>query len=581
MVEFITRASRHSLENSANCHGLLQVFETATCGPFSLRPRGGFKFGYGYRYGEVPLPGIGRAKNGTRVTLRPVADPNQRSVVQCSLGCSVFGASLPHADPHHQSTVVGSIFKRVASCPLKRDQQLFRKFGNFVDEWISKNLQPIPNSADVSFETWIAGTYYPLQRKNQLREVYERLQVSDAPHSLRNSRVLAFVKDESYPSFKHARSIYARVDEFKVMVGPMFKLMESQLYSRPEFIKHVAVSDRARYITEHLQAAGATYMATDYTAFESHFDAELLRTCEFKFYRHMVRDCGTLIPIEAYYEKVVSGINRCKFRSVLAEIPASRMSGEMSTSLGNGFTNLMVFLFIMQELGLKGTACVIEGDDCLARIFPGDISIERIKSYYERLGFHIKLELHVNLNEASFCGLVFDPDVMINLPDPIKKIMKLGWISSKFKNASIKTRTELLRGKAMSLMAEARGCPVLQELAVSVMRLTSKFHWRIDDYWLRAMVANSDRTVLEVDFKSRVLVEKVYGILIEDQYSIESYFRSLTDLGELNHPILSAYIKDEWLFYDSCYTSYVEDSHFSPPLPYQNNYFDYFDNLLE
>lgn len=146
---------------------------------------------------------------------------------------------------------------------------------------------------------------------------------------------------------------------------------------------------------------------------------------------------------------------------------ACRMSGEMNTSLGNGFTNLILFLFFMQELGNEDFCCVVEGDDLLAKV-DGPLPS---KEDYERAGFTIKVERHLKLSDCSFCGLVFDENEMICIADPLKIIMKMGWSSHLWTQCSKRTRLRLLKSKALSCYHQYRGVPIVQAFSWNILRL--------------------------------------------------------------------------------------------------------------
>lgn len=328
-----------------------------------------------------------------------------------------------------------------------------------------------------------------------------------------------------------------------------------------EFIKRIPVDLRPEYIINRLKKPGAIYMATDYTAYESHFTAELMHDCEFQFYDHMVKNIPEARRVMKRFKKTVSGMNDVKFTTLSAKIPASRMSGEMNTSLGNGFANLMIFLFLMKELGVIDHKCVIEGDDCLARFFPSGVLshlsrqalITLVQDKYKEFGMNVKIELHDDLCKASFCGLVFDDQVKDNLADPTKIILKLGWIHAKYVKSSQKTRRELLKGKAMSILASNPGCPIVQDIALWILRLTPKDHYRIEDNWAKIKIEGCSLLPKPIQFESRLLMEEVFGYTVEEQLSIESYFKNKCDLAPIENHIIYHHISASALHYDLNY----------------------------
>lgn len=376
-----------------------------------------------------------------------------------------------------------------------------------------------------------------------------------SPHG---TRVKCFVKDEGYPKYKHARGIYARVDEFKVLVGPVIKEIENELYKHPSFIKHVPVEERPRYILDKLRKPGAVYLATDYTAFESHFTPEMMNAVEFELYRYMGSCNSEANQILDVFMKTISGVNRCTFGSKLeARLRACRMSGEMNTSLGNGFSNYMFYLFSMSELGVPGEShdCVIEGDDCLAGvILPRNVTPDVVQGKFTTIGLNIKMEVHYSIGDASFCGLVFDENVLTNVVDPVKQILNFGWIGERFQHSSAKTRTKLLRGKAISLLCSARGCPVLQPFALKILELTKGYCHKKIESWTTKHCVNKTLEPIQIQWGSREVMERVFKISVVDQLALEKEISQIRSLSPFHLPTLDHYIGEDCFHYYDHYT---------------------------
>jgi len=140
------------------------------------------------------------------------------------------------------------------------------------------------------------------------------------------------------------------------------------------------------------------------------------------------------------------------------------MSGEMNTSLGNGWANYILFSYIVQGKGGEWEGFV-EGDD---GIFCSSVPVET--SDYNRLGFDVKIEEVDNISEASFCGIISAPDGTL-LKDPRRVLQTFGWTHS-FIHAGDEVMDELLRAKALSLCYEAPQCPILGVLARSALAFT-------------------------------------------------------------------------------------------------------------
>lgn len=520
---------------------------------------------YGYRIGEVPLPKITPIKDKIKFSRIAEVDLEIRSPIAVSLGCHVLGFSAPGPDPCDPYTMAAGVCKRVACKPPSANSQRMFRFREFVRTFVRKNFTPLAPDSDLSIETWLESTDYPRWRKDELLKAWS--EVTDI-WDTKYHTVKSFMKDETYfPDYKHARGIYARRDETKCFLGPVFKLIEKIVYNHPSFIKHVPVKDRPNYIMSMLHKHGSTYFATDYTAFESLFTRELMECCEFELYDYMTRDLPCHEEFMSFCNFVLAGINHIQFKFFWFSMLASRMSGEMCTSLGNGFTNLMVMLFLCIEVGSIDFVGVVEGDDGLFRIS----GPAPTKSDFESLGLTIKLETHVDISTASFCGIIFDTIDRCNIADPRKVLLNFGWGSSKYASVSKNERLlELLKCKSLSLAHQYPGCPIIQSLAMYGLRVTAKVpvlnalrtacaKGVLNSYQRSALLSALRDVVpyIEVGIGSRLLVEKLYGISVEGQFTYERYLNSLTKLQPLEPLHLTASIFGVCSTYSSTYVMQV------------------------
>jgi hypothetical protein len=465
--------------------------------------------------------------------------PSERTVVLVSLGCGVRGFAPCHPAPDDPSTYLAGVMKRFASKSPDADPVLLQKLKSFVLKFCEENLKPLSCFADTSPQRWLDHTSYPQWRKAEFIDLLNKFPEISEKHF----KVKGFMKDETYPSFKHARGINARHDRFKLEVGPIFKLMEEEVYKLPWFIKHVPVALRPAHIRDRLYALGRKYFATDYTAFEALFTKELMEACEFVLYEYMSRNLPGGARFMEIIREVLLGVNRISNKYFSMKLPATRMSGEMCTSLGNGFSNLMFMLFVAQESGIEVDGFV-EGDDGIfAKLGEGELRVD----LFPQLGLNIKLEEHTDLCAASFCGIVFDPEDCINLTDPRKVLLNIGWTSNRYLRSNLKTKQKLLRVKALSLHHQYPGCPVISSIAQYILRLTRgtdvrhfvRQQMHLNEYQREIMIKCLDTDVHDVKkptVVSRLLMEKKFGMSVELQLSIENYFAQKTDLSELDIP---------------------------------------------
>ncbi len=484
-------------------------------------------------------------------------DKLKRKPVMASLGVNYHNACFPHPDPECKDTMKAGVLKRFVSQPPTPNPIKLRKLKRFVRRWVRKNLTPLASTSDVSVESWLASTNYPLWRKQQLLKKWNKI---GGKLERKHYAVKSFMKMETYPEFKHARAINSRTDEFKCAVGPIFKLIEKEVFSLPYFIKKIPMRDRPSYIRQRLYRDGKIYYATDYTAYESHFTKEMMETIEFELYDYMTQYLPDHDKFMGLMKNVLAGWNMCHFRDFTVKVRAKRMSGEMCTSLGNGFSNLMCLLFLCEENGCTDIACVIEGDDGL---YTGEGNLPTEQDFLE-IGFTIKMERHENLNTASFCGLIFDEQDELNITDPIAEIISFGWTKSEYVRSKDIKLKQLLRSKALSLAYQYPGCPIVQNLAFYGLRVTTGIKinknmetnmWHYDQL-TEAMEYYKIHGIapVQIPMRTRLLMQSVYGISLYVQREIEKYFDSLTEIQVLRHSLIdmftSRYAKD--YFYTYC-----------------------------
>lgn len=419
--------------------------------------------------------------------------------------CAVPGYAPLCMDTNDPDTVECAFKQRLLRDVPPSDKGVLERLRSFVKEYCSTN---VPRARNMEFEEWLEGTSYNQQRKDQLRAAHDTLR-GGRPTRHQASHIDTFVKSEFYLAWKHARMINSRADVFKVWSGPKFKAIENVVYQLPEFIKHIPVPERPSHIAG-LKQAGRRYYQTDFTAFESHFTPEVLDVCECELYRHCLandRDAEFLCS-------VIMGTNNMRTRTgVRAQVKGRRMSGDMCTSLGNGFTNLMLAKFIVSEKHGELVGYV-EGDDGL---FCTDVSLDAAD--YARLGFTIKIEEVPDPCEASFCGMVFSGSGEI-IREPRKFLMGFGWTQS-FINAGPRIMDELLRAKALSTVYETPQCPIVGALARYALKKTSHVHPRFVQDGFHILPDVASVTEFQPSSDTRQLFEHLYGVSIIAQLAIE------------------------------------------------------------
>jgi hypothetical protein len=522
---------------------------------------GRLKVAYGYRVGEVPLKPINPVKEGTVLMKFRESVTEIRKPMLFSVGMSVRGSSLPHPDIGSSHTLLAGVAARFATRPPEPDPELLRRFSDFVAQWIKANLQPLSPDTDVSFETWVEQTNYPEWRRNELRQTWERHPFL----TKKETKVKMFMKKESYAGgYKHGRAINSRSDAFKTHVGPYFAAIEKEVFKSKHFIKKVPVNQRARYVYEMLHRTGSSYYASDFVSFEALFTRAIMEACEFQLYEFMTQNLAGGKEFMELVRNVLGGRNVIENKHLSLLVEATRMSGEMCTSLGNGFSNLMFNLFMAKELGAEIDG-VVEGDDGLF-VIKGPVPTERD---FARLGLIVKLEKHERLETASFCGQVFDPQNFVVITDPRKVLNTVGWIDGDYIRAKRGKQLGLLRAKAWSFGYQYPACPIVSSLSRCILRLTRSMDHRValqsrnldmytKELLQQAFDAGRPELNQPIDDCTRDLMERVFGITPQDQLRVEKYFDDLEELGD----IPNFFPVDSWSDYASRYVVDVAVDHY-------------------
>lgn len=517
---------------------------------------------YPYRVGEVALPNIPDIKCSTRFGYVRMNERHWRPPIKCAPFGHIWGALPPCPDTTDSPTLLAGTMKRFLFDPPAPDKDLFDGFAAFVESWIKDHLQPLSVSDDVSFDTWVEHINHPETRKEELRQLWK--QINGKLDRRKHAKVKMFMKEESYTDFKHGRAINSRHDAYKCAVGPYFHLIEQQLFKLPWFIKYVPVTDRPRVILERLYREGGVYYSSDFTSFESLFTPELMRACEVQLYKYMTQHLQGHEDFMEWVDWKV-GTNVIENKNFSVRVDATRMSGEMDTSLGNGFTNLMLWLYLARVNGAEIDGFV-EGDDGIFRI-DGPAPT---KEQFAQLGMVIKVERHDNLNTASFCGNVFDMTEMTQITDPRYAASNLFWIPGKYALVKDSTKKALLRSKALSMKFQYPRHPILTPLADRILFLTRTIDISVTlkqgyyDMWQRdqlkaAIDAKMDLNAETViPMRNRLLVEDLYGVTVDQQLYNEGLIKDF-ELGKVLNFVWD--LPHSWCKY---YDQYVCDAYADP-----------------
>lgn len=205
------------------------------------------------------------------------------------------------------------------------------------------------------------------------------------------------------------------------------------------------------------------------------------------------------------------------------------MSGEMNTSVGNGWGNLCIFAYICEELKGEVWDGYVEGDD---GIFGTNAEITARD--YELLGFDVKVvcldcscpnpETHPPADGVAFCGIIAATDGTL-LKSYTRVFQNFGWTTSCL-DAGEDVMHELLRAKALSLAYEVGHCPILWALAKYTLENTRDYAPRFirDGYHDTDLIPRDERFIPlgPPSIESRVDYQRHFGLTPGLQEEVES-----------------------------------------------------------
>lgn len=468
-------------------------------------------------------------------------------------------------DAYYWRNFVAGGAKRLG-CPVPPiEKDLLREFRGFVRAFVDKHFLPLGQDEIPSLEEWLADSHYSDARRSELRAAAAACPVIGRDQF----RCASFIKTECYDGYKYPRLINSRTDAFKAFTGPLFHAIERRLFDPAGptgkfFVKKIPVAERSRFIFDRLFRHGGTYLASDYTAFEALFAPEFFRACEFQLYARAVKNLPERTNVLRVIQQALAGQNRCAGKLGSLRVNGCRMSGDMCTSLGNGFSNLMLMLFTCHKLGSKVDG-VVEGDDGL---FVVDGRVPTTADF-AKLGFHIKLVASKDLGEAGFCKQFFG-ESKENLADPAAKLAGFGWTHSCLRYSGPGVMDALLRAKADSLLAEFPNAPVLTALGNYARRISGPGRRAYGGkggaptWWeAETLARQSDECVnYNIPPDSRLVVERLFKVPVTTQLAIEDYLNQLTKLTVLDHEAIRSIMKPQWAdYYDKFVVEFGPGQH--------------------
>jgi hypothetical protein len=456
-------------------------------------------------------------------------------------------------DPTNIDNLFLAYCKRLSPIMPNPNPFSIEKLKVFVQDFLERNLVPLPRYVSLRkiFVEWLETCHnYTLNRKKQLTKAFNLQDVENFSLPEKAYKINSFVKREFYDEFKNLRFINSRSDLFKARVAGFIKKIEKQFFSLPNFIKYHPITDCPKIIYDKI-GQFKYFMTSDYTSFESGFSPEYVDVVECALFRYMLQNNLEILHdlLRCYYqfEPSPSGVIMVKPRNeqlvhlghnYKARVMGTRMSGEMWTSLGNSFSNLMNILFLCKENNIQVDG-IVEGDDGIFGMSDNKLTPE----HFEQLGFKIKIAYKNKMSDLTFCGISFNPEELLPIIRPQNTLL-YGWTShGLYINGNDMQQASLLLVKAMSLYCLGKNTPIAGILSSRIIKQIKLKYPGLKpsevfntDWWYTQVYKqivedkNQDFLPVPVTDLSRQLYCDKYGISLIEQLEIEKLILESDDL---------------------------------------------------
>jgi len=322
-------------------------------------------------------------------------------------------------------------------------------------------------------------------------------------------------------------------------------MIEDLVYDLPNFVKRIPVEQQPKRLSP---LRDYPYIVeTDYSSFEAGFVPDYTAAVERVLFRYMLANNPDVLNIiEKSYEfpKNTPRVNKLVNKHFLAHVVGSRMSGEMWTSLGNGFSNLMNLKFLMaKHFPNVRYAAFVEGDDGLIGVQSQCLQA----AHFRDLGFNIKIQYGQDLSHTSFCGNVFDPISLRVVVNPSNIVRFFYTCTAIYLNARPRTLKRLLRSKALSLYCTGRHTPIVAILAWKVSQLLGQGSVSEEPnrrFWSRHLLRSYSEFFSKpqqlpkpcIGMSERWIYMTKFGIAFDQQLRLEKLICSWTSLDQMHIP---------------------------------------------
>lgn len=536
-----------------------------------------------------------------RLVAKPISF--NETFVSATLPVYLTDAALPRPDHRDQLSVLVGAFKRLGAEVYSIPHEKLKEILLYSRRYIHPKFATLETCDIPDTLTWISMINHPEKRKEELRQAYIRVcEEGFLPRPGFDDDDVrtcdSFIKDEPYEEEKPPRWINSSCDVLKVVFGPAADACMHILCSCDSMIKTVPVDQRASVIWNDLGGEGVIAQSSDATAMEDHYAniptqkdqvsndpryrlsdeltmymmgevliaPQQMKAIKFVFWKTpgMIRGplatsvcsrIGDSKTMKDLFRNILNGYRRLKMRHFgYVLVNAILCSGEMNTSFKN--TSSMYIMANYAQYDISGGKIIYaktknEGDDSLGVYAEG---IGPDEDWWRRHGWVVKVEFSGAVNEASFCGLVFDTLELQSIPDLRKTLAKFGWTNRRYIRSSRKIHLSLLRSKALSMACEYGNVPILGPLAHRLLFLTRTVNIRnsvidlMEQYerekMQRYLTLKPWQNKPNIGNRTRDLVFKLQNISISAQLLCEEVVSNI-ELSPFSLPFID--FPDSWI----------------------------------
>lgn len=465
---------------------------------------------------DVPLLIVAETIQGQKCVLLPNRhDDEFPDVIRCGPNCG-----QAYSVSHSVDNWARGLCKRVIHDYHPFNPNVQADFISFARHYIKNHIQPLKEGLDEDelLENWLGQSKYDSDRRNKLRELNKMMRNHQIPRR-QYLQLTSFIKSEFYTEPKEARIINSRSDAFKSRVGPYIHAAEAMVYD-DHFIKHCKPSEVVEKMKN--KACGfEVFYETDYSSFEGSFKPEYLRQIELYLLTRLFYNYPEIVSLCTL--ALVSSNKLIYRKRYSAEFPGSRMSGEMWTSMCNGYMNKLLVEFVAKRSDAL-VDYLVEGDDgfiCSNKPLNWELTADA--------GFKLKCDIVHDPMDVQFCSLRVCENKLI--PNIERTLTHYGFIidTQIARGLAVKSKRsqkkldEVQYAKACSLLATSSGIPILQAVALQQLRVLSGTHLnpKYFDWWEREFYDLSNPAPSSISLGVRKYVEKEFGILVDDQIEVE------------------------------------------------------------